>query len=355
MVKGKLTGVSLFASCGIAETYLWDIGINILLSNEIIERRAELYRKIYPETKVIPGDICDKDIFDEINEFVSDKEIDFLLATPPCQGVSLVGKNKSNEEMLKDKRNFLIFKVVEFIDIHQPNYILIENVPRFLKLLLPYKNRFSKVLEILDEEFSEKYVIDAKVLNAKDYGVPQSRPRAIIKMYKKGLSWPWPQKQKEITLREAIGHLPSLEAGEKSEIKWHFARNHTKEHIMWMRHTPEGKSAFENEFHFPRKKDGSRVRGFPATYSRMNWDKPAPTITIRNDAVSSQRNVHPGRKLKNGTYSDARVLTPYELMLLNSIPNNWNIPEDTSEILIRRCIGESVPPLLIKKICEGII
>ena len=355
MVKGKLTGVSLFASCGIAETYLWDIGINILLSNEIIERRAELYRKIYPETKVIPGDICDKDIFDEINEFVSDKEIDFLLATPPCQGVSLVGKNKSNEEMLKDKRNFLIFKVVEFIDIHQPNYILIENVPRFLKLLLPYKNRFSKVLEILDEEFSEKYVIDAKVLNAKDYGVPQSRPRAIIKMYKKGLSWPWPQKQKEITLREAIGHLPSLEAGEKSEIKWHNAKWHNEREVLAMRHTPEGKSALKNKKYYPKKVDGSRVRGFHNTYKRLVWDLPCHARTKNSGNIGSHNNVHPGRKLKNGTYSDARVLTPYELMLLNSIPNNWNIPEDTSEILIRRCIGESVPPLLIKKICEGII
>ena len=75
---------------------------------------------------------------------------------------------------------------------------------------------------------------------------------------------------------------------------------------------------------------------------------------MRNDAISSQLNVHPGRLLKNGTYSDARVLTPLELMLLTSLPKDWNIPNDTSELLIRKCIGECIPPLLIKKIVEQI-
>ena len=54
--------------------------------------------------------------------------------------------------------------------------------------------------------------------------------------------------------------------------------------------------------------------------------------------------------MPDGTYSDARVLTPYELMLLTSLPANWNIPDDTPEILIRQVIGESIPPLKIKKI-----
>ena len=76
---------------------------------------------------------------------------------------------------------------------------------------------------------------------------------------------------------------------------------------------------------------------------------------MRNDAISSQLNVHPGRLQDDGTYSDARVLTPLELMILNSIPRDWNIPDDTPEILIRKVIGESIPPLLVKKIVEQIV
>jgi DNA (cytosine-5)-methyltransferase 1 len=75
---------------------------------------------------------------------------------------------------------------------------------------------------------------------------------------------------------------------------------------------------------------------------------------MRNDAISSQRNVHPGRLLKDGTYSDARVLTPLELFILTSLPKDWGIPDDTPEILIRQVIGESIPPLMIKAIVGGI-
>jgi DNA (cytosine-5)-methyltransferase 1 len=121
-----------------------------------------------------------------------------------------------------------------------------------------------------------------------------------------------------------------------------------------MTHTPTGKSAFDNKFHFPQNKQGKRLKGFSATYKRMEWDKPAPTITMRNDAISSQSNVHPGRERRDGTYSDARVLTLRELFILSSINPDIDLPTDVSEIQIRQIIGESVPPLMIKKICEGI-
>ena len=182
----------------------------------------------------------------------------------------------------------------------------------------------------------------------------KKRTRAIIKMHLKGTKWGNPLSQKQITVRDAIEHLPSIESGEKSKIKWHFARKHSERHIQWMKNTPTGKSAIENKVHYPIKENGERIRSYITTYRRIKWDEPAPTITMRNDAVSSQLNVHPGRKLSNGFYSDARVLTPKELMILSSLPNNWNIPEDTNELLIRKSIGECIPPLLIKKIVEQI-
>ena len=96
------------------------------------------------------------------------------------------------------------------------------------------------------------------------------------------------------------------------------------------------------------------MKAYGSTYRRIKWNEPAPTITIRNDAISSQRNVHPGKKRKNGEYSDARVLTPLEIMILSSLPEDWNVPSDTPELLLRRCIGESIPPLLTKKIISCI-
>lgn len=353
MNKNRLKGISLFASAGIGETYFKDIGIDIVVANELVERRAKLYKAINPNTKVICGDITDKQVFNDIINSCPEK-VDFLLASPPCQGMSVAGKNRSQKTMESDKRNYLITYVVKAIKLTKPDYILIENVPALLKLKLMYDSKYRTVLEILQYEFDNQYIIDSAIVDSSDYGVPQTRLRAIIKMHKPGMIWNWPQKKDKVTVEQAIGYLPSLEAGETSSIKWHFARKHTKENILWMKHTPTGKSAFSNPVFFPQKKDGTRIKGYESSYRRIRWDAPAPTITIRNDCIASQRNVHPGRLLPDGTYSDARVLTPLELMILDSLPVDWNIPDDTPELLIRQCIGESIPPLMLKEIVRGI-
>ncbi len=347
--------LSLFSGAGIGETYFRDIGVDVVVANELLERRANLYQAVHPETTVVCGDITDESVFQQIVRSCPPK-VDFLLASPPCQGMSVAGKNRCQKTMESDKRNYLITYVVKAIQLTDPTYVLIENVPALLKLQLAYDAKYRTVLEILQHEFGDDYVIDSDVVDSADYGVPQTRLRAIIKMHKPGTVWNWPPKKAEkITVEQAIGHLPSLEAGEKSDIRWHFARNHTKENVLWMKHTPTGQSAFSNPVYYPQKKDGTRIKGYNSSYRRMRWDAPAPTITIRNDCIASQRNVHPGRLLPDGTYSDARVLTPLELMLLDSLPANWNIPDDTPELLIRQCIGESIPPLMLKEMVRGIL
>ena len=121
-----------------------------------------------------------------------------------------------------------------------------------------------------------------------------------------------------------------------------------------MRNTKTGRSAFENEIYYPKKNNGERIKGYNTTYKRMEWDKPAPTITMANGVLSSQCNVHPGRLLKDGTYSDARVLTVYEVMKLFTIPDDWKIPEWANENFVRKVIGEAIPPLLIEKIIRNL-
>ena len=344
-----MKGVSLFSGAGIGETYLSKCGIDIVVANELLPKRADLYRCLYPKCNMICGDITDKNIY---NRIISQaKGIEFMIASPPCQGMSVAGKNRHQDTMVKDNRNFLINYVFSAIGELKPKYVLIENVPMLLKILLPYKNGMHTIMSILEDMFSDKYEIEGKIIDSADLGVPQTRQRAIIKLCTKTDVWHWPQSvEKKVTVREAIGHLPSLESGEKSDIKWHFARKHDKNNILWMKHTPSGKSAFSNEVYYPQKKDGTRIKGYESSYRRIKWDEPSPTITIRNDCIASQRNVHPGRLLEDGTYSDARVLTPLELMILTSLPENWNIPDDTPELLIRQVIGECIPPLMIERI-----
>jgi DNA (cytosine-5)-methyltransferase 1 len=79
-----------------------------------------------------------------------------------------------------------------------------------------------------------------------------------------------------------------------------------------------------------------------------------------NGIMGSQNNVHPGRiwklnELGEVLYNNPRVLTIYELMVVSSLPLDWNIPEWANEQLIRFVIGEGIPPLMVKKIIEPII
>ena len=148
-----------------------------------------------------------------------------------------------------------------------------------------------------------------------------------------------------------------MESNQKSKIKYHVAKKQNDRHVLWLKNTPTGKTAFENKVHYPQKSDETRIKGFMTTYKRIEWDKPAPTITMCNGAVSSQNNVHPGRPgrpKKNGEYSDARVLTLKEIFILSGLPNDWNPPDWASENMIREVIGEGVPPKLIEAILANL-
>lgn len=354
MSNKRMTGLSLFASAGVAELNLSPY-INFVLANELLPIRGKVHEFWHPNAEMICGDITD----DTIKQTLIDKSIinnvNFILATPPCQGVSLIGKNKRNEQFLKDSRNFLIFHALEIVDAIQPNVVVIENVDRFAKMHFPYNEGLHSIEDILHMKYDGTYTISSKIYNAADYGVPQARKRLIIVLCKKGYKFSEPDKiAKHVTVEEAIGDLPSLESGETTSIKHHSARVHTDSHILCMQHTPTGKSAFQNDVHYPKKKDGTRITGYPYTYKRIDWDRPAPTITMRSDAISATHTVHPGRLLPNGLYSDARVLTLRELFILSSINPDIDIPDFASDSQIRHIIGEAVPPLLMEAICKNI-
>lgn len=346
-----INAMTLFASAGIGELNLHNSKLNFIIANELLEKRAEIYRFFYPNTKMFVGDITNDKLKKTIMLSAKENNVKFLLATPPCQGLSSIGKNKHQEQFVNDRRNYLVMEIFEFIDNLDLDYILIENVPRFLEMYFPYEEKLYLLEDIIRMRYHEKYTIDIKVLNAKDYGVSQSRPRAIIKLFKSNLKWPWPLEQKEISLEEAIGYLPSLKPGEISNYKWHYAKKVRPGIIEAMQHTESGHSAISNEIYYPKKENGDRIKGFHNTYKRMAWDKPAPARTTYCGSISSHNNVHPGRLQEDGTYSDPRVLSLLETFIVSSINTDIEFPEGVTENFIRTIIGEAIPPKLLEKIC----
>lgn len=353
-MMNKIKAISVFSSAGIGELLLKNTNVEVIAANELLPKRAECYSHFYPNTDMYCGDITLDQTQDYMVSAAQKSGAKMLIATPPCQGLSTLGKNKKQIHYEKDKRNYLILSALNIIDRCDFDYVLIENVPTFLEMYFPYENDYFKLEEILNKKYSSKYIIEARVLNAKDYGICQSRPRAIIKMYKPDKKWSWPSEEKEITLREAIGYLPSLESGESSDIPWHFAKKHNERAVLALKHTPTGKSAIANEVYYPKKEDGTRIKGFHNTFKRMDWDQPCPTRTTFSGSMSSHNNVHPGRLLPDGTYSDARVLTLLETFIVSSIPEDIDFPKDSTDTFIRTVIGESIPPKLMMKVIEKI-
>lgn len=356
MFKRRLRAVSLFSCIGVSEYYLKSIGIDVLVASDIDARRCRVHKFLYPETTVVCGDIKKDNVKREIISSVGMEKIDIVISTPPCQGMSTVGKNKGKSlDKAKDDRNYLILESFKIIDQLFPTYIIFENVPQLLKLKLPYNGQDLSIKDVLTEKYGEKYNIKIDIFNCCHFGIPQSRERVFIRLSRKKTRWEDPIKNDHIpTLREAIGDLPSLEAGENSKIKNHWARKHPAAQIEWLRHTPTGCSAFDNDIFYPVKANGDRIKGYHNCYKRMTWEAPSPTVTMRNEIMSSQDKVHPGRNLGNGIWSDARVLTLRELLIVMSLPPDLDLPANISDTALRQFIGEGIPSLMMKKIMEGI-
>lgn len=369
----RLNGLSLFSNVGIAEAYLKDVGIDVVLANEIDEKRAKFYQEVYSDAHMICGDITDQIIRDEIIKEAIQKNVEFIIATPPCQGMSEAGLR-----LEIDPRNKLIFYAVDVIKKVKPKFVLLENVPKQLTTKIEYNGEVILIPEYIKRELGADYSFNKETLvMAKDYGVPQLRERNIFLLVKKGLGyiWEFPQKQQEITLEEAIGELPSLDPllregidetikrfpdyEKKKEVglqvsKWHYPPKHSWKQVEWMMHTPTGKSAIYNDRYYPQKEDGTPVKAHHNNYRRLKWDMPCRTVTQNNGVISSLACVHPGRKYisDNGEmlYSDPRVLTIYELMIVMSLPLDWNIPDWAEDTFIRRVFGEGIPSKLVKEI-----
>ena len=374
----KIRGLSLFANVGIAEAYMKDIGVEICVANEIDKDRARFYHEIYKDTYMICGDITDTKIQNDIVDESKKRDVNFIIATPPCQGMSEAGLR-----LEFDPRNRLVSYAVDIIKRINPKFVLLENVPKQLTTKIKYKDKVVLIPEYIKMELGEIYNFNQKTLiMAKDYGVPQLRERNIFLLVRKDLSYVWefPPQKDIVTLEDAIGDLPSvdpyLREGMDATIKyfpdyenkkrkaleiskWHFPPTHSWKQVEWMLHTPTGKSAIYNEIYYPQKADGVRIKAHHNHYRRLKWDMPCRTITQNNGVISSLACVHPGRPYEGNKgetlYSDPRVLTIYELLIVMSLPLDWPIPDWASETFIRRVIGEGIPSNLVKQIMLSLL
>lgn len=168
------------------------------------------FKKNMPDTDCVCGDICDEKIKEIVINKAKERKVNMIIGGPPCQGFSLKGKNLG----LDDPRNFLFLEYVDIVEKIKPQVFVIENV----------KNMISSGKGFFINQIYEKfekigYTLNHGILNASYFGVPQTRERTIIigTLDKRGISLPEGNKNKIITVREAISDLSYLNSVEENE------------------------------------------------------------------------------------------------------------------------------------------
>jgi DNA (cytosine-5)-methyltransferase 1 len=385
--------LDLFAGAGGFSLGFEFAGAEIRGAVEIDAWACETLQLNHPQTKVIKGDITT----------LSDSEllevgggVDIVIGGPPCQGFSIANLKAGDPA---DPRNSLFKEFVRAVDLVKPRAFVMENVPGLLNRRAKNKKR---VIDIITREFTSLgYNVAHKIVEARTAGVPQLRPRLFILGFRNGAhpTFPFPTHgepsehpdifgtqtlRRYVTLWDAIGDLPEIDAREGEEIMEystgpqneyqrlvragsnvlynHVAMNHSRRIVERFSHVKWGEAGI----HAPPEHQ-ARQRGnvnelsnkkFSQNNRRMHPDRPCHTVP----ASFYANFIHP--------YKD-RNFTPREGARLQSFPDWYRFcgkPTVVSTKLLAReerteelhlCqynqIGNAVPPLLAMHLANHVI
>ncbi len=256
-----LTYISLFSGAGVGCYGLLEEGFECVATNEILEKRLNIQRinrKCKLDESYISGDIKKPETKEKIlkqigfysKKFGNDR-VDLVIATPPCQGMSVANHKKKNDEI---KRNSLVVESIDLIKQIKPRFFILENVPSFYKTGCIDKN--DNLLEIgsmIEQNLSGDYMLYDEVINFKNFGANSSRTRTLVigvckefKDFTSALEF-FPDFKQEKTLKEVIGSLKPLTWGEYDSADfYHSFKTYPKHMQEWIKDLKEGQSAFEN-------------------------------------------------------------------------------------------------------------
>lgn len=380
-----MTYISLFSSAGIGCYGFKLEGFECVATNELIPRRLDIQRynkKCKYESGYICGDITSDEtkeqLFSQIRLWEKKEHmsrVDVIVATPPCQGMSVANHKKTATEII---RNSLVVESIKIIKEVHPKFFIFENVPAFMKTICTDVDGVDKpISEAIWHNLGDSYSYTYRIINFKDHGACSSRQRTVVIGVSNDFANEtspmelYPTRVPERTLRDVIGHLkPLKEFGEIDTTDIYHAFRTYPEHMrMWISDLKEGESAFDNaddekkphqiidgKIVINQQKNGDK-------YRRQFWDKVGPCIHTRNDQLASQNTIHP---------SDDRVFSIRELMLMMTVPSEFKWTDDDfdtlnaltvpkkkaflkkEEIKIRQSLGEAVPTVIFQEIAKKI-
>lgn len=313
--------ISLFSGGGGLDLGAHFAGFKSLLVSDIIPQYTETIRHNLPHVKVYNDDAMEltPEKVKEIAEVKGD--IDLIIAGPPCQAFSIMGKRKS----LDDPRGQLTIKYFELVAGIRPKAFVFENVPGLMTV--NKGEDFNNLLSFINE--TTGYTISVKKLNAADFGVPQYRERIFVVGFRPDIvseSFEFPKEPTGPYGKSLPERVPSRFALECVEgLPNQEIRVHTE----------------SVKARFAALPQGGRDRG---SYSdRLKADEPSGTVLIGSSAGGARPHIHP---------IEPRVLTVREAARLQSFPDWYEFTGSRTEQY--RQVGNAVPPLLAYELLTSI-
>jgi len=341
--------IDLFAGVGgLSQGFIAE-GFEVVYANEYDKSIAAAYKFNHPNTIVDTTDITKIDFEKTFKSFRN--KVSVVMGGPPCQGFSQKGKRIG----LDDKRNFMFKKFAKVVEIVQPEFFLLENVPNILTSESGYfKEEIIKYFNKLG------YDVKAKVLQAEKFGVPQTRRRAVFLGRKNKLNIDIPDgNNQRTTVMDALSDLPKLKSGEGDTIQSysnvpknsfqkqirrgskkvhnHIATKHSKIALERLKFVKLGTTRDD----LPEEHKTKSIHS--GTWTRLKPNGFARTITTRFDTPSSGQFTLP--------YQD-RCVTVREAARLQSFPDNFIFTGNKSSQMLQ--VGNAVPPLMAQELAKAI-
>lgn len=338
----SFTFIDLFSGCGGLSCGLEMAGHRCLLGVDANKEAIKSFAANHHEAAAYVGDI--KALKEKkLKELLRGQKVDMVVGGPPCQGFSTVGRGE-----VEDERNQLFKEFVRIVKVTRPKIILFENVTG----LVAKKNQ--GILKQIFQYFEKLgYNMDARVLSAEEFGVPEKRRRTIIMGVKDGeclfpmASHGVRAQKKAVTVKEALKNLKAKDGRiYNHDVK--LAQVKKAEDRKRLEYIPPGRGIRyqEDEKEFLPKKlwfgvDWKKLREnrFRQTrLQRLPLNGPSPTILTARTSY-----YHP---------VEPRYLTPREAAACQSFPNDFIF--HGSQTAVFRQIGNAVPPLMARALGEVI-
>lgn len=347
---------------------------NSYLSKEI--SKDELH-SLLPETlrdAVINIEITDETIdhiFKTIDRNLSKfdtPKVDVLIGGPPCQAYSLVGRARDPYGKENDIRNYLYKQYVKFLIKYTPDIFVFENVPGILSA--SKGALFEDVKGIMREA---GYELQAKVLNAFDYGVLQQRKRVILIGWKKELAFSYPDFRKVLhnfRVEDALSDLPSLQPGgelnyytskpseylrgfgirqDNDILTQHITRVHNEKDRQIYKHAIELWNKESKRLRYTDLPSDlithKNLTSFLDRFKVVGADLPFSHTVVSHIAKDGHYYIHPDIK-------QLRSLSVREAARLQSFQDNFYFEGPRTAIFTQ--IGNAVPPLMAESIAERV-